>query len=433
MTDEVLRRLAEPGAPARASATLAEEVRRSGMALGRGTEAVPLAVDPVPRVVGAAAWAALEAGAAQRCRALDRFVADAHGARECVAAGVVPAAVVDGSRYLERDLVGLETAVRIGQGGPDVVWRPGAGWVVLEDNVRTPTMLAFAVGVRRCVARLWPDLAPSADALAADARGMVLGALRAAAPDLGDPHLVVLADRGVSAAPWELDAFGPLLGLPVLELDELVHRAGALVERSTGRRVDVVLRRTSEERLRTDTGALTPLGEAFLEPLRAGTVAVVNAFGTGVADDKRVLAHVGDLIRFFLGEEPLMPSVPERDPRDPWVLEHLGELVAKPRGGSGGRGVLIGPAASQAELARTRAALRAEPDEWIVQELVRFSAHPTCVDGALEERHADLRPYVAVHDGGARVLRGAFSRFAPVAGGLVVNCSRGGGAKDVWL
>ncbi len=427
MEAEVLRRLAGSGAPAR----LAEEVRRSGMALaGSG----PLAVDPVPRCIDAADWAVLTAGAAQRCRALDRFVADAHGARECVAAGVLPAAVIDGSRYLERDLVGLDPwpAVSIGQAGPDVVRRADGSWVVLEDNVRTPTMLAFAVGVRRCLAALWPDLAPSPSALALDARSLVLEAMRAAAPGVEEPHCVVLVDRAVSAAPWELDAFGPLLGLPVLELDELVARGGGLVD-PTGRRVDVVLRRTSEERLRTDAGAPTPLGEAFLGPLLAGTVAVVNAFGTGVADDKRVLAHVGDLIRFYLGEEPLLASVPEHDPRSSWVLEHLAELVAKPRGGSGGRGVCIGPTASAAELDRVRAALRAAPGEWVVQELVRFSTHPVCVAEGLEERHVDLRPYVAVHSGGARVLRGGFSRFAPAVGELAVNCSRGGGAKDVWV
>ena len=419
--------------PAALAAVVAEEARALG--LTGGLHGLPrFTLDPVPRVFPAAEWEQLAAGVAQRTRALDAWVVDAHGPREAVRAGVVPAEVLEQSRYLERDLVGVDApAVRIGMAGPDVVRAPDGVFLVLEDNVRTPTMVAVLPALRRCLAAAYPALAPSADALERDVRALVLDALAAATPGVDDPFAVVLVDRGRSAFVWELEAFGPLLGLPVVELEELALRGDRVVLRDGGRPVDVVLRRTSEERLRTDEGALTALGECFVGPLRAGRVAVVNAFGTGVADDKRIYPHVEELVRFFLGEEPLGRSIPSRDPHDPAVLEQLADLVVKPRSGSGGRGVVIGAQAGAAELGAAREALRATPDELLVQELVRFSVHPTWVGGRLAPRHVDLRPYVAVHGGGARVLRGGLCRFAPADGDLVVNASRGGGAKDVWV
>jgi uncharacterized circularly permuted ATP-grasp superfamily protein len=426
----------EAQGPERVAAAVAAEAARRGLTGGAGLPR--FVVDPVPRVVPAEEWELLAAALAQRLRALDAWVADAHGPREAVRAGVVPAGVLDSSRYLERDLVGVPTpAVRIGLGGPDLVRGPDGGFLVLEDNVRTPAMLAVAVALRRCLAAAYGPLAPDPQALEDDARALVLDALAAAVPpgaaDPGAPCTVVLVDRAESAFPWELDAFGPLLGLPLVGLGDLAQRGGRVVLRAGGRPVDVVLRRTSEERLRTDAGAPTALGDLFIAPLRAGRVAVVNAFGTGVADDKRVFPHVPDLVRFLLGEEPLLAGIPCRDAGDPQVLAALEQLVAKPRSGSGGRGVLVGPQASAAELATTRAALRDDPGAWLVQECVRFSVHPTWVDGALAPRHVDLRPYVAVHGGRAHVLRGGLCRVARTRGDLVVNASRGGGGKDVWV
>jgi carboxylate-amine ligase len=243
--------------------------------------------------------------------------------------------------------------------------------------------------------------------------------------------MVVLADRAMSAMPWELDAFGELLGLPVLDSGDLRHGPGDTIVRRDGTRVDVVFRRTSEERLRDDAGRPSHLGELFLPALRAGTVAVVNAFGTGVADDKRVLPHVGDLVRWACGEEPLLGSIPVVDARA--ALADLREHVVKPRSGSGGYGVVIGPMASREELAAARAALERDPGELIVQEAVQLSVHPTHVGGRLVPRHVDLRPYVLCAGGRADVLPGGLSRVALAEGDLVVNCSQGGGGKDVWV
>src|SRR4051794_18310160 len=407
---------------------------------GAGAAEHAFAFDPVPRVVAAEEWRTLVAGLRQRVAALDAFVADVFGAREAVRAGVVPEAAIQRCPWFERDLVGVAAPpVRIAVAGPDIVRGTDGRLAVLEDNVRTPTMMAYAAAGRPLVAaRL--GLSPEPGDLAGALRAALWRVLRAAvapvATDSGDVAAAILTEGAGNALHWEIDALGALLGVPVLTPGDLAVRRGRVIG-PDGRPLDVLWRRTSEERLRTDDGALTDLGAALLEPLRAGRVAVVNAFGTGVADDKRVFPYVEDLVRFFVGEEPLLPSVPAHDLTRPddlaQVRARLAELVVKPGAGSGGHGVLIGPRATAAELDRARAAIDADPGAWIAQELVELSTHPTVVDGRLEPRHADLRPFAFSAGGEVEVLPGAFSRFARERGDLIVNCSQGGGGRDVWV
>jgi uncharacterized circularly permuted ATP-grasp superfamily protein len=387
---------------------------------GAGEADHAFAFDPLPRVIAADEWAALEAGLRQRIAALDAFVADAHGPREAVRAGVVPAAAVDECPWYERDLLDLPAPrVRIGVAGPDVVRGADGRLAVLEDNVRTPTMMAYsAVGRPLVSERL--GVAPDPPDLAGPLRDALWRVLRAAAPDVDEPRVAILTEGAGNALWWEVDALGALLGVPVVAPRDL--RAADY---------DVLYRRTSEERLDGE------LRDLLLEPLRAGEVAVVNAFGTGVADDKRVFPYVEDLVRFFCGDEPLLPSVPAfdltRSDHREEVLDRLAELVVKPRGGSGGYGVLIGPRATPEQLDEVRRAIDGEPGAWIAQEVVELSTHPTVVGGALEPRHSDLRPFAFAVDGEVEVLRGAFSRFARDRGEMVVNCSQGGGGRDVWV
>jgi uncharacterized circularly permuted ATP-grasp superfamily protein len=198
-----------------------------------------------------------------------------------------------------------------------------------------------------------------------------------------------------------------------------------------GRRIDVVYRRSDADTLATDVGQL------LLKPMLAGTLGVANAFGTGVADDKLMHAYVEDMVRFYLGEEPLVPSVETFDLASSTTLERVLDtfenLVLKPRGGYGGVGVLIGPRASRAEIERTRDAVRAAPESWIAQRPVFLSTHPTVIDGRLAPRHVDLRPFIFLTDGEAHVLPGGLTRVAFDAGALVVNSSQNGGAKDTWV
>ncbi|MCV2488741.1 circularly permuted type 2 ATP-grasp protein [Geodermatophilus sp. YIM 151500] len=422
--------------PAALAAAVQESVARRGVVHESGPSEHPFHIDPVPRVVPAAEWDGLAAGIAQRVRALEAFVADAHGPREAVRAGVVPAEVLDTNRYaLGRYGVSLPPPrFWIGMAGPDVVRGADGRLVVLEDNVRTPTLLGYALAARELVAPLL-GVEPGPRPLRPAAEEALRRMLRAAAGS-ADAGVAVLDDGGRDAVRWEVARLAELVGAPAVRPGELTRRGDALV-RPDGRVVDLLWRRTSEERLHDDAGRLNQLGELLLAPLRAGRVTVVNAFGTGVADDKRTYPYVEDLVRFFCGEEPLLPSVPSYDLGDPRqraeALPRLPELVLKPRSGSGGHGVLIGPRADDGQLARARAAVEAQPGEWIAQEPVALSTHPTAVEGELVPRHVDLRPF-AVHDGrDVTVLPGGLTRVSLTEGDLVVNASQGGGGKDTWV
>ena len=419
------------------AADMAQDVAAAGMTHGAGADEHLFAFDAVPRLMPEREWDALAAGLRQRVRALDAFFADVHGAQEALRARVVPADAVLSSPWYERDLTDVAPPpVGIGVAGPDVVRGADGRLVVLEDNVRTPTMLAYAVLGREMVERNLQASPPGPD-LRGVLRRAVGRMVQAAAPWTEEPVAAILGDGAENWLHWEIDALGRLLELPVVELSDLRSRGQRLVMADSGRAVDVLWRRTSEERLRDDAGRPNALGEALTAPLRAGRLAVVNAFGTGVADDKRVLPYVEDLIRFFLAEEPRLPSAATYDLAHPTVLaaalERLGELVIKPRDGSGGRGVVVGPAATRVELEQVRRTLAEAPGRWIAQETIALSTHPTLARGQLEARHVDLRPYVVSYGDEYDVLPIAFSRFAPAAGDLVVNCSRGGGGKDVWI
>jgi uncharacterized circularly permuted ATP-grasp superfamily protein len=203
------------------------------------------------------------------------------------------------------------------------------------------------------------------------------------------------------------------------------------------RAVDVVYQRTDEDRFTDADGRPTALGEALLGPCASDRLACVNAPGSGVADDKLVHAYVDEMVRFYLGEEPLLPSVPSYDLGDPdaraAAFERLDELVVKPRGEMGGAGVVLWRYADREERERTRAAVEADPGEFVAQELVELSVHPTVCGGRLEPRHIDLRPYALLSDEGVRILEGGLSRVAFERGSMVVNSGRGGGVKDTWV
>ncbi len=416
----------DAASPSAVAASIAAGVQRDGIVHGAGDGAHPMLIDAVPRVFAAGEWARLEAGLLQRVRALEAFVADAFGAREAFEAGIVPGDLLDRCPWFEHEIAGLaQHGPRIAVAGPDIVRDAGGELVVLEDNVRTPTLMAFALAARRLVEPELPG---------APRPRPVEGALRTALLELaGDGAAVILGREPDNIVWWELAALSRLTDWPLVGIDDLADRDGRVVLRAGGSRVDVVWRRTNEDRLRDDDGWPTALGSVLIEPLRRGAVRVLNAFGTGVADDKRTYAYVERLVHFYCGEAPLLRSVPTLDLADDEqrgeALDRLDELVFKPRDGAGGDGVVLGARASQEELTELRAAIEADPGAWIVQEPVALSTHPTVIDGRLEPRHVDLRPFVV----GGQVLPGGLSRFAQGAGELVVNCAQGGGGKDVWV
>jgi uncharacterized circularly permuted ATP-grasp superfamily protein len=425
------------------SAAVARDVRTRGVSFGSADDEQEFRIDPVPRLIDAEQWRELSAGVAQRVRALELFVKDVYGAQRIVREGVVPEHALAGAEHYEPLLAG--TGDRIGSwitvAGLDVVRDSDGSFKVLEDNLRTPSGIAYAVATREVLgAHLAPPSGMRVRSL--DAAFATLGeALRAAAPKAAgeQPVVVLLSDGESNSAFYEHSTIAGFLGLPVVLVEQLSVRHGRLFARLPDgeRAVDVVYRRTDEDRLTDDRGEPTAVAQLLLEPLLEGTLACVNMFGTGVADDKLLHAYVEQMVRFYLGEQPLLRSVPTYDPTQPDVLEmilgRIDELVIKPRSGHGGYGVVIGPHARAEDLRTTAQELRAAPERFVAQETVMLSRHPTVIDGRLEPRHIDLRPFAISSAGNVRVLPGGLTRVAFERGALVVNSSQNGGSKDTWV
>jgi len=425
------------------SAAVARDAGRRGVSFGSAGGARAFRIDPIPRVIDAAEWRGLSDGVAQRVRALELFTRDVYGERRIVRAGVVPAGSLEGARHYEPQLIGMggEPGTWITVAGLDVVRDSDGSFKVLEDNLRTPSGIAYAVATREVIgAHLAPPAGLRVRSL--DAAFHTLGnALRAAARPGAreDPMVVLLSDGKDNSAFYEHAAIARYLSLPLVQSDQLSVRRGRLFAQLQGgeQAVDVVYRRTDEDRLTDDRGEPTAVGRLLLEPVQSGAIACVNAFGTGVADDKLLHAYVEDMVRFYLGEEPLLRSVPTYDPSQPDVLEmilaRIDELVIKPRSGHGGYGVVIGPHARSEDLRAAAAALSAAPERFVAQETIMLSRHPTVTDGRLELRHVDLRPFAISSGDAVHVLPGGLTRVAFESGALVVNSSQNGGSKDTWV
>ena len=382
-------------------------------------------VDPVPRVIAADDWARLETGLAQRVRALDAFVADVYGERRIVAEGVVPARVLESCDHFEPAMAGVRPVggVWVGIAGLDIVRDAQGTWLVLEDNVRTPSGLGYWPAARAATLR-GLDVPP-------DALPRSLDGLRDALSDVFGPgRTVVLTDGPDNAAYWEHDWIAKALGIPLAVPADLEVRGGRVT--LGGEPVDTIYRRTNADEVDSEAGRL-------LQPVvAAGGVKLVNCFGTGVGDDKLAHAYVHDMIRFYLGEEPALGQVETFDLGEPATLERaldvLDELVVKDRGSYGGLGVVVCPHAERADVEALRERVRANPGDYVAQRLVELSTHPTAIDGRLAPRHVDLRPYVLMPaPGDVRVLPGGMTRVALDEGALVVNSSQNGGAKDTWV
>jgi uncharacterized circularly permuted ATP-grasp superfamily protein len=406
------------------AATVDEQVAGEGVCFHSAVGDEAFVIDPVPRVIDAQEWASIEAGLCQRVRALNRFIADVYADRRIVDAGVVPERVIDTAEYHEPAMNGVRPPgdVWIGISGLDLVRDAHGSFQVLEDNLRTPSGYSYAAAARRALARQL-DLSPAdAPRPLDDLPDLLTFALEAAAPAEGSTRAALLTDGEDNSAYYEHQWAAEALGIPLLEPEDLAARDD----------IDVVYRRTNADRLDT------PVGRLLLDPIREGRLGVVNAFGTGVADDKLTHAYVEDMIRFYLDEEPLLPSVETFDLGRPEILERamdvFEELVIKPRGGYGGQGVAILPHAEPWDVEAVRSAVLAAPAAFVAQRMVMLSCHPTVIGGKLAPRHVDLRPYVFLgRDDEARVAPGGLTRVAFDEGALVVNSSQNGGAKDTWV
>ena len=401
--------------------------------------------DLIPRVLSADEWARLSRGLEQRVRALNAFLGDVYGARDILRAGRIPEPVVLGNDALRLEMQGFTPpgGVYTHVAGIDVVRVGPDDFYVLEDNCRTPSGVSYMLENREAMLRLVPELFQRHRvAPIAHYPEELFEVLRSAAPSAcrGAPVIAVLTPGSYNSAYYEHCFLADEMGVELVEGADLFVDDGIVHMRTTEgpKRVDVLYRRIDDDFLdpqvfRPDSMLGVP---GLFAAYRAGTVTLANAVGTGIADDKGIYPFVPEMIRFYLGEEPLLQNVPTHRCAEPealaWVLEHLPELVVKETAGSGGYGMLIGPAATRAEIADFAERLRARPDEYIAQPTLALSTCPTLVERGVAPRHVDLRPFVLVGRE-VRIVPGGLTRVALREGSLVVNSSQGGGTKDTWV
>ena len=390
----------------------------------------------------------MERGLVQRVAALNHFIRDVYHGQDILRAGIVPTDLVLQNAQYRPEMAGLQVPRDIYAhiAGIDIVRAANAQgegvYYVLEDNLRVPSGVSYMLENRKMMMRLFPDLfGMHPVAPVAHYPDLLLDTLRASAPaGAPDPTVVVLTPGMLNSAYFEHAFLAQQMGVELVEGQDLVVREKFVYMRTTRgpQRVDVIYRRVDDDFL--DPQVFRPtstLGCAgLMDAYRAGNVAICNAVGTGVADDKSVYPYVPEMIRFYLGEEPILANVPTwlcRKPDDlRYVLDHLPELVVKEVHGAGGYGMLIGPAATRAEIENFRQALVADPARYIAQPTLSLSSCPTFVESGLAPRHIDLRPFVLSGEK-VQMVAGGLTRVALKEGSLVVNSSQGGGTKDTWV
>ncbi len=401
--------------------------------------------DIIPRIIPSKEWKAMERGMRQRVKALNMFLWDIYHDQEILKAGKVPAEqVLDNAQY-RAVMKGVDVPAGIYAhiAGVDLV-RAGAGeFYVLEDNLRVPSGVSYMLEDRKMMMRLFPELfARHKVAPVQHYPDMLLEKLRAVAPQgIADPTVVVLTPGAYNSAYFEHSFLAQQMGVELVEGRDLFVKDDTVYMRTTQgpQRVDVIYRRIDDDFLdplafRADSALGVP---GILKAYQAGNVTLSNAIGTGVADDKSIYPYVPDMIRFYLGEEPILNNVPTYMCRKKddlaYVLDHLGELVVKEVHGAGGYGMLVGPASTKEQIEKFRQLLLAKPDGYIAQPTLALSNCPTFVEEGIAPRHLDLRPFVLSSGKCVNMVPGGLTRVALTKGSLVVNSSQGGGTKDTWV
>ncbi len=408
-----------------------------------GTERI-FPFDFVPRVIPAREWERLQAGLVQRVTALNLFILDIYQGQKCLKDGVVPAEVVLSRKEYKRELLGVIPPQRIYTHvvGTDVI-RDGRGdYLVLEDNCRCPSGVSYVLENRNVLSRVFPEFFTAYPVRPIkDYPNLLLDTLLHTAPRRSEkPVVVVLTPGMANSAHFEHSFLAREMGVFLVEGRDLIVEDNQVFMRTTrGRqKVDVIYRRVDDDFLdpltfRRDSLLGVP---GLMNVYRDGNVALANAPGAGIADDKSVYAFLPELIKYYLSETPLLPQVPTylgiRPSDFTYIREHARELVIKTTGDSGGYGMLMGPFAAKQETEDYVARMQKNPGNYIAQPLIELSAHPTYVEGRFEPRRIDLRPFILYGDS-IRVLPGGLTRVALRSGSYIVNSSQGGGSKDTWV
>jgi uncharacterized circularly permuted ATP-grasp superfamily protein len=425
--------------------SLANNYTQAGVTFDVGGVERPFPLDLVPRVIASPEWEIIEAGVAQRVRALEAFLSDIYSDARVISDGVIPSQLITSSTHFHRAVCGIQPSngVRIHVAGVDLVRNPAGDVRVLEDNVRVPSGVSYVMTNRNAMVTAMPEaFANQRIRPVAGYPTRLLTALRKAAPPgVEEPTVVVLTPGVYNSAYFEHTLLARTMGVELVEGRDLECRRGKVFMRTTAglQRVDVIYRRVDDEFLdpvhfRSDSMLGVP---GLVNAVRTGGVTLANAIGNGVADDKLIYTYVPDMIKYYLREEPILPNVDtwrlEDDQARKEVLDRLQELVIKPVDGSGGKGIVIGPRATKAELDELRRRVREDPRGWIAQPIVQLSTVPTLIEDGLQPRHVDLRPFAVNNGEDVWVLPGGLTRVALPEGELVVNSSQGGGSKDTWV
>ncbi|MGN1393574.1 MAG: circularly permuted type 2 ATP-grasp protein [Succinivibrionaceae bacterium] len=399
--------------------------------------------DPIPRIIPAKDWKIIEKGILQRVTALNMFLNDIYHNGDIIKAGIIPKEqVYNNSQYqiVMRDL-NLFGNIYSHITGVDIIRNSDGNYYVLEDNLRTPSGVSYMLEDRKMMMRLYPEVFMKQPVAPVEHYPNLLLDTLKQSTEVDSPCIVVMTPGRFNSAYFEHSFLAQQMGVDLVEGVDLFVRDGYVYMRTTQgpKRVDVIYRRIDDAFI--DPLVFNPdslLGVAGLTAAyRQGHVVIANAIGTGVADDKSIYPYVGDMIKFYLGEEPILNNVPtymcrkEKDLK--YVLEHLGELVVKEVHGSGGYGMLVGPKSTKEQIDLFRDKISSNPSNYIAQPTLCLSSCPTFVKDGIAPRHIDLRPFVLSSPKGPRVVPGGLTRVALKEGSLVVNSSQGGGTKDTWV
>ncbi len=429
------------------AADLSFQARGITFAVNQAAEGVEkiMPFDLVPRIITAEEWHTIERGLEQRVRALNLFLHDIYHEASILRSGVIPSEVVLGSRGYVRQVHGMDVPLGVYTHvvGSDLVRDTSGEFYVLEDNLRTPSGVSYVVENRRVLKRVWSQIFHDYDVRPVEGYAQdLLEVLRAVAPDDadGEPTVVLLTPGVYNSAYFEHAFLAKGMGVQMVEGSDLFVDDGFVYMRTTTgpQRVHVIYRRVDDDFLdplafRSDSALGVP---GLLASYRMGHVNIANGVGAGVADDKAVYAYVPSIIRYYLGEDPILPTIRTYLPTEPddlkFVLEHLDDLVVKSVNESGGYGMLVGPHSTQAEREQFRTRIQANPRGYIAQPTLALSRHPCWVEDHFKGRHVDLRPFVLFGQQ-VKLTPGGLTRVALRRGSLVVNSSQGGGGKDTWV
>jgi uncharacterized circularly permuted ATP-grasp superfamily protein len=402
--------------------------------------------DVIPRIISAKEWAILDSGLKQRVKALNMFLSDIYHGRDILRAGLIPEDLIYQNPVFRPEMNGQDVPhdIYVHIAGIDIVRVDPEKFYVLEDNARTPSGVSYMLENREIMMRLFPDLfARHRVAPVENYTDELLSALRSVAPATAtaEPTVALLTPGIYNSAYYEHSFLADKLGIELVEGRDLLVKDEEVFMRTTEglKRVDVIYRRLDDDFL--DPLAFRPdsmLGvPGLMTAYAAGNVTLANAVGTGIADDKAVYSYMPEIVKFYLGEEPILNNVPTWRCRHQddlqYVLDNLHELVVKEVHGSGGYGMLIGPAATKEAIAAFRDKLKNQPDNFIAQPTLALSTCPIATDKGLAPRHVDLRPFVLTGREHTAIVPGGLTRVALKEGSLVVNSSQGGGTKDTWV